>query len=53
MTGTRNVQLMGPGVLSGDLWTSESISAYPFDIWVKFAMITGTESIVMPSPWST
>src|SRR5712692_6713266 len=41
VTGTRNVQLMGPGVLSGDLWTSESISAYPFDIWVKFAMITG------------
>lgn len=41
VTGTRNVQLMGPGVLSGDLWTSESISAYPFDIWVKFSMITG------------
>src|SRR5437899_1113080 len=41
VTGTRNVQLMGPGVLSGDLWTSESISAYPFNIWVKFAMVTG------------
>jgi hypothetical protein len=41
VTGTSNVQLMGPGVLSGDLWTSESISAYPFDIWVKFAMVTG------------
>jgi hypothetical protein len=41
VTGTSNVQLMGPGVLSGDLWTSEGISAYPFDIWVKFAMITG------------
>jgi hypothetical protein len=41
VTGTHGVQLMGPGVLSGDLWTSESISAYPFDIWVKFAMITG------------
>jgi len=41
VTGTTNVQLMGPGVLSGDLWTSEGISAYPFDIWVKFAMITG------------
>jgi len=41
VTGTSNVQLMGPGVLSGELWTSESISAYPFDIWVKFAMVTG------------
>ncbi len=41
VTGTSSVQLMGPGVLSGDLWTSEEISAYPFDIWVKFAMITG------------
>jgi hypothetical protein len=41
VTGTRDVQLIGPGVLSGELWTGEGISAYPFDIWVKFAMITG------------
>ena len=41
LTGTQNVQLMGPGVLSGDLWASEGILGLPFDQWVKFAMITG------------
>jgi hypothetical protein len=44
VTGTRNVQIMGPGVLSGDLWTGEDISAYPYDIQVKFAMVTGDSS---------
>ena len=41
VTGTRNVQLMGPGVLSGDIWASEGLLGLPFDQWIKFAMITG------------
>jgi hypothetical protein len=41
VTGTRDVQLMGPGVLSGDIWASEGLLGLPFDQWTKFAMITG------------
>jgi hypothetical protein len=41
--GTRNVRIMGPGVLSGDLWTGESVgaSALPFQEFADYAMIHG------------
>jgi hypothetical protein len=41
ISGTRNVRIMGPGVLSGDLWTGESINSLPFDQFTKYVMITG------------
>ncbi len=40
--GKTNVHIMGPGVLSGDLWTSEVIQALPtFDQVVDYAMVRG------------
>ncbi len=39
--GTHNVRIMGPGVLSGDLWTGENINPLPFDQFTNYAMITG------------
>jgi hypothetical protein len=41
VSGTHNVRVMGPGVLSGDLWTWESVKDLPFDQYTKYAMITG------------
>ena len=41
VSGTRNVRIMGPGVLSGDLWTGESINSLPFNQFTKYVMITG------------
>ena len=41
VTGTRNVQIMGPGVLSGDQWKSEDILPFPYDLQVQFSMIKG------------
>jgi hypothetical protein len=32
---------MGPGVLSGDLWTGEAINPLPFDQFLDYAMIRG------------
>ena len=29
VTGTTNVQIMGPGILSGDLWTAEVVQSLP------------------------
>jgi hypothetical protein len=41
--GTRNVRVIGPGVLSGDLWSGENVgsSALPFAEFTNYAMITG------------
>jgi hypothetical protein len=41
--GTRNVQILGPGVLSGDLWRGESVgaSALPFDDFLNYVMVRG------------
>ncbi len=39
--GTRNVQIMGPGVLSGDLWRGEDINPLPFNQFTNYVMITG------------
>ena len=41
--GTRNVRIIGPGVLSGDLWSGENVgsSALPFAEFTNYAMITG------------
>ena len=41
VSGTRNVRIMGPGILSGDLWTGETINAVPFAQRMQYAMITG------------
>jgi hypothetical protein len=41
ITGTTNVQIMGPGVLSGDLWVSEDLKSLPFDQFTAYAMIRG------------
>ena len=43
LRGTRNVRIMGPGILSGDLWTGEQVgsSALPFDQFLDYAMIRG------------
>ena len=41
VAGTTNVQIVGPGILSGDLWTAETVQALPFSQEVKYAMITG------------
>lgn len=42
VTGTTNVQIMGPGVLSGDLWTAEFVQALPtFAEKQSYAMIRG------------
>jgi len=39
--GTTNVRIMGPGVLSGELWTGETINPLPFAQFTNYAMITG------------
>ena len=59
--GTQNVHVMGPGVLSGDLWSGEQQGAavLPFDQFLNYAMITGTffggaqrvSGIKILSPW--
>ncbi len=36
-----NVQIMGPGVLSGDLWIAETIQALSFNDGINYAMIKG------------
>jgi hypothetical protein len=42
VAGTKNVQIVGPGILSGDLWTGETIQALgSFSQQVKYAMISG------------
>jgi len=43
LRGTRNVRIMGPGVLSGDLWSGENqgSGALPFDDFLNYAMIRG------------
>jgi hypothetical protein len=42
--GTNGVHVMGPGILSGDLWSGEQqgSSALPFFEFLNYAMITGT-----------
>jgi hypothetical protein len=39
--GTRNVQIMGPGILSGDLWAGEDINPLPFNQFLDYSMIEG------------
>ena len=39
--GTSNVQVMGPGVLSGELWTGETIAGGTFDDFLNYAMFRG------------
>jgi hypothetical protein len=41
VAGTKNVQIVGPGILSGDLWTAETIQALPFSQETSYAMISG------------
>jgi hypothetical protein len=43
LRGTRNVRIMGPGILSGDLWMGENVGAQalPFDEFLNYAMIRG------------
>ena len=41
LSGTHNVRVMGPGVLSGDLWPKDSVKDLPFGQYIKYAMFTG------------
>jgi hypothetical protein len=41
VTGTRNVRIMGPGVLSGDLWKGEDLQSLPYDQQVLYSGIKG------------
>ena len=41
ISGTHNVRIMGPGVLSGDLWPRDSVKDVGFPEYYKYAMITG------------
>jgi hypothetical protein len=41
LRGTTGVQLIGPGILSGDLWAGEAINLLPFDQRKNYMMITG------------
>jgi hypothetical protein len=43
LRGTSNVRIMGPGILSGDLWLAEQVGpgALPFDQSLEYAMIHG------------
>ena len=43
LRGTSNVRIIGPGILSGDLWTAEQVgsSALPFDQSLDYVMIHG------------
>ena len=39
LTGTKNVQIMGPGVLSGELWNSEDIQKLTFEERLPYTML--------------
>jgi len=40
--GRSNIRIMGPGILSGDLWTAESVQALTsWPALIEYAMITG------------
>ena len=41
VTGTHNVRIMGPGVLSGDLWPRDSVKDVGFPAYYDYAMIKG------------
>ena len=43
LRGTNSVRIMGPGILSGDLWIAEQVGpgALPFDQSLDYAMIHG------------
>jgi hypothetical protein len=41
LRGTTNVRVMGPGVLSGEIWPSEQVNLLPFDQQLDFVMIRG------------
>ena len=41
VSGTRNVRIMGPGVLSGDLWKGEDLLSLPYDQQVLYSMVKG------------
>ena len=41
VTGTRNVQIMGPGVLSLDLWKGEDLAALPYNQQILYSGIKG------------
>jgi hypothetical protein len=41
VTGTRNVQIMGPGVLSGDLWQGEDLAGLPYNQQILYSGIKG------------
>jgi hypothetical protein len=41
LTGTRNVRIMGPGVLSGDLWRGEDLQGLPYQQQLLYAGIKG------------
>ena len=41
LRGTTGVRIMGPGVLSGEIWPSEQVNLLPFDQQLDFAMIRG------------
>jgi len=44
VSGTRNVRIMGPGVLSGDLWKGEDLLSLPYDQQVLYSMVKGDSS---------
>jgi hypothetical protein len=41
VTGTRNVRIMGPGVLSGDLWPRDTVKDVGFPAYYDYAMVKG------------
>ena len=41
VTGTRNVRVMGPGVLSGDLWKGEDLLSLPYNQQIQYSAIKG------------
>jgi hypothetical protein len=41
VTGTRNVQIMGPGILSLDLWRGEDLQGLPYDQQILYSGIKG------------
>jgi len=41
LRGTTGVLIMGPGVLSGDLWVGEAVNGLPFDQFLDYTMIEG------------
>jgi len=41
VAGTTGVQIVGPGILSGDLWTAETVQSYTFSQETQYAMISG------------